>query len=110
MNTTAAGASPVDCRVRPLVDAAAWLARRSDWPAGKWEAFKGSEPPHWASAADPLYSLTPEDVAAVNAARKDRASKALRRLDLCRCDHNEYCGHCFPVEFRPGGVWGGPNK
>ena len=56
-----------------------------------------------------LYALTPEDVAAVNATRKDRASKALRRLDLCECDHNEYCRHCFPVEFRPGGMWGGPN-
>lgn len=56
-----------------------------------------------------LYALSPEDVAAVNAARKEMAWKALRRLDLCRCDHNEYCGHCYPVEFRPGGVWGGPN-
>lgn len=58
---------------------------------------------------EPLYALTPEDVAAVNAARKERASKTLRRLDLCRCDHHEYCQHCYPVEFRPGGVWGGPN-
>lgn len=54
----------------------------------------------------PLYLLTPEDVAAVNAARKARAEKVLRRLDLCKCDHNEYCGHCYPVEFRTGGVWG----
>lgn len=53
-----------------------------------------------------LYALTPEDVAAVNAARKDAAWKALRRLDLCRCDHNESCRHCFPMEFRWGGVWG----
>ena len=55
----------------------------------------------------PLYVLTSDDVAAVNAARKDRAWKTLRRLDLCRCDHNEYCQHCYPVEFRPGGVWHG---
>jgi hypothetical protein len=54
-----------------------------------------------------LYALTPEDVAAANKARKEAAWKALRRLDLCRCDHNEYCGHCYPVEFRPGGVWAG---
>jgi hypothetical protein len=60
-------------------------------------------------APKPLYVLTPEDVAAVNAARKARAEKVLRRLDLCRCDHNEYCRHCWPAEFRPGGVWGGPN-
>jgi hypothetical protein len=57
----------------------------------------------------PEAELTPEDVAAVNAARKERAYKALRRLDLCRCDHNEYCRHCYPLEFRAGGVWGGPN-
>lgn len=58
----------------------------------------------------PLYALTPEDVEAVNADRQHRAWKALRRLDLCRCDHCEYCQHCHPVEFRPGGVWGGPNS
>ena len=56
-----------------------------------------------------LYALTPEDVAAVNAARKERAYKALRRPDLCQCDHNQYCRHCHPLEFRAGGVWGGPN-
>lgn len=55
----------------------------------------------------PLYALTPEDVEAVNMVRRERASKALRRLDLCRCDHNEYCCHCWPVDFRPGGVWSG---
>lgn len=43
---------PVQRQVRP----AAWLARRSDWPAGMWEAFKGEAPPAWASGADPLYT------------------------------------------------------
>jgi hypothetical protein len=57
----------------------------------------------------PLYALTPEDVEAVNKARKEAAWKTARRLDLCRCDHHEYCRHCLPLEFRPGGVWGGPN-
>lgn len=57
----------------------------------------------------PLYALTPEDVAAVNKFRKEAAWKAARRLDLCQCDHNEYCRHCYPLEFRAGGVWGGPN-
>lgn len=61
------------------------------------------------SAWSALYALTPEDVLAVNADRKHRAWQALRRLDLCRCDHHEYCRHCHPLEFRPGGVWGGPN-
>ena len=53
-----------------------------------------------------LYALTPDEVAVVNKARKEAAWKAARRLDLCRCDHHEYCRHCFPVEFRHGGVWG----
>ena len=57
----------------------------------------------------PLYALTPEDVTTVNKARKETAWKAARRLDLCQCDHNEYCRHCYPLEFRAGGVWGGPN-
>lgn len=23
----------------------------------------------------------------------------------CNCDHNEYCGKCWPLEFREGGKW-----
>ena len=23
----------------------------------------------------------------------------------CDCDHNEYCGKCWPLEFREGGKW-----
>ncbi len=30
-----------------------------------------------------------------------------RRMDRCKCDHNEYCDHCFPEDFRPGGKWHG---
>ena len=30
-----------------------------------------------------------------------------RRIHRCKCDHNEYCGHCWPVDFRPGGKWHG---
>ncbi len=53
-----------------------------------------------------LYALSPEEVAAVN---KHRARKVwqTRQTHLCRCDHNEYCRHCFPERFRPGGVWHG---
>lgn len=30
-------------------------------------------------------------------------------LDLtqCKCDHNEYCEHCWPDDFREGGKWHG---
>ena len=30
-----------------------------------------------------------------------------RRIDRCKCDHNEYCDHCWPADFRPGGKWHG---
>lgn len=53
-----------------------------------------------------LFALTPEEVATVN---KHRALKVwrTRQTHLCRCDHNEYCQHCWPESFRPGGVWHG---
>jgi len=55
---------------------------------------------------EPLYSLTAEEVAAVN---KLRARKEWMKRDTarCKCDHNEYCEHCWPVSFRPGGAWHG---
>lgn len=94
--------------VRPV----AWAIFVDGGNARMWTTLQ----PHVQTLADaegldvtPMYALTPEDIAAVDAARKDRAYIALRRLDLCRCDHHEYCRHCHPVEFRPGGVWGGPN-
>jgi hypothetical protein len=86
-----------------------WTLESEEWMAHHRKDAHSNVQATLAAKTECLYRLTPEDVAAVNAARKERASKALRRLDLCRCDHNEYCGHCFPVEFRPGGMWGGHN-
>lgn len=53
-----------------------------------------------------LYALTPDDVAAVN---KSRARLEWMKRDTahCKCDHNEYCRHCYPESFRPGGQWHG---
>ena len=34
---------------------------------------------------------------------RDKAWAA--RETNCGCDHNEYCGKCFPIEFRDGGKW-----
>ena len=51
-----------------------------------------------------VYRLNIEDREAVNQARKARASKMLR--SPCDCDHTEYCGKCYPLEFRPTGIWG----
>ena len=28
-----------------------------------------------------------------------------RDLTHCKCDHNEYCEHCWPDDFREGGKW-----
>jgi hypothetical protein len=53
-----------------------------------------------------LYALTAEEVAEVNKLRA-RGSWKMRPMHECRCDHNEYCGHCWPESFRPGGVWYG---
>ena len=39
-------------------------------------------------------------------AAKQKAWNA-RRIDRCKCDHNEYCDHCWPADFRPGGKWHG---
>lgn len=30
-----------------------------------------------------------------------------RDLTHCKCDHNEYCEHCWPDDFREGGKWHG---
>lgn len=30
-----------------------------------------------------------------------------RDLTQCKCDHNEYCEHCWPDDFREGGKWHG---
>ena len=57
-------------------------------------------------AAGAGHSLTAEEAVAVS---KFRARKewAQRNTALCKCDHNEYCQHCYPESFRPGGVWHG---
>jgi len=54
----------------------------------------------------PLYALTDDEVRILNKAKSDAAWRA-RRLDLCKCDRIEYCRHCYPPEFREGGVWHG---
>jgi hypothetical protein len=55
---------------------------------------------------EPLYSLTAEEVTAVNEWRARRLWQS-RQMHLCKCDHHEYCQHCYPEIFRPSGVWHG---
>lgn len=39
-------------------------------------------------------------------AAKQKAWDA-RLIERCKCDHNEYCEHCWPDDFREGGKWHG---
>lgn len=84
-----------------------WTLEHEDWMAHHRKSNDQNTKATLAAKTERLYALRPEDVAAVNKARKEAAWKAARRLDLCKCDHNEYCPHCYPPEFRPGGVWDG---
>lgn len=109
-NTTEAPAvaGRLDQPVRPL-EVRAWLCEWDDWRQThlndedplpeKWD----DEPPHTVTT---LYALTAEEVAAVNKLRARNVWMA-RETQRCRCDHNEYCEHCWPVSFRPGGPWHG---
>ncbi|GEM_PF-5327812 len=36
-----------------------------------------------------------------------QAAWGARELTQCKCDHNEYCEHCWPDDFREGGKWHG---
>lgn len=40
-------------------EAVAWLVRRKDWPAGKYEAQAGKDRPTWADEAFPLVHPAP---------------------------------------------------
>lgn len=112
--TTPADAGPVERPVRPLSEPLFLLhcgelfgGERDDWDV---EANSGRVVDELADQHPGetlhLYALSAEDVAAVN---KHRARKVwqTRQTHLCRCDHNEYCRHCWPESFRPGGMWHG---
>jgi hypothetical protein len=34
-----------------------------------------------------------------------QAAWGARDLTHCKCDHNEYCEHCWPDDFKEGGKW-----
>ena len=40
-------------------------------------------------------------------ALKEAKNKAWesRNISKCKCDHNEYCEYCYPLEFRNGEFW-----
>lgn len=86
---------------RPVRPCAWWVPAFSEPLVSRGEA----KPMLWPEAK-PLYELTAEEVAAVNKFRARRAWMS-RDTGRCKCDHNEYCEHCWPVSFRPGGPWHG---
>lgn len=107
-----ADGAPLVRKVRPIAwadDAAAQgrvgncasAAAKEYWERGNW-VDKASA----AKLKHPLYALTDDEVRILNKAKSDAAWRA-RRLDLCKCDHIEYCRHCYPPEFREGGEWHG---
>ena len=54
---------------------------------------------------EPLYTLNQDEVAAVNKLRATKEQARQRDLKACRCDHCEYCRHCWPEDLRPGRLW-----
>lgn len=59
-----------------------------------WNAAKQSDQAIYDSIAESYHKSLWEQ----------RKGKAWAERDLnCGCDHNEYCGKCWPVEFRKGG-------
>jgi hypothetical protein len=70
--------------------AATWAAFQAGWNAAK---------PSDQAIIDSIASHYHRDVWE----RRKAKEWAERDLTACRCDHNEYCGKCFPVEFREGG-------
>lgn len=93
------------------LEARAWLYHDGPTPEQVPDELLGTRVlawerhPHYRNETA-LYALTPEEVAAVN---KLRARKEWMKRDTarCKCDHHEYCRHCWPESFRPGGVWHG---
>ena len=107
-------AGPVEIPVRPLGEplfllhcGALFGGERDEWEteANSGRAVDELADQHPGQTLN-LYALTPEEVAAVNKLRARKVWQT-RQTHLCRCDHNEYCEHCWPESFRPGGVWHG---
>ncbi len=106
-------AVPLERSVRPVAWAddeafaggignVASTAAKEYWERGHWVDRKSAE-----RLKHPLYSLRPEQLRLLWEAEKDKAWRA-RDFTLCKCDHCESCDHCFPPEFREGGIYG-PN-
>lgn len=106
--------APVEPSVRPLSEplfllhcGALFGGERDDWDveANSGRAVDALADQHPGETLH-LYALTPDDVAAVNK-RRARLEWMKRETARCKCDHNEYCQHCWPESFRPGGMWHG---
>lgn len=56
---------------------------------------------------DHLKAQQPEFCCELSYKAAKEAAWGARDLTQCKCDHNEYCDHCWPADFRPGGKWHG---
>ena len=108
--TTATKAPAVACRLDQPVRPRAWALFAANGNYRLWSTER-EEVERLAAEAGapvvPLYALSDDDVAAVNKRRAGKEWKRQRDLKACQCDHNEYCRHCWPEDFRPGGMWHG---
>ena len=50
-------------------------------------------------------SASPEFCCELSYKVAKQAAWGARDLTQCKCDHNEYCEHCWPDDFKEGGKW-----
>ena len=50
-------------------------------------------------------SAQPEFCCELSFKAAKQATWGARDLAHCKCDHNEYCEHCWPDDFKEGGKW-----
>ena len=78
--------------VTDLIEAG-WLPHEIDAAMNAYDAARAA-----LSEPAPEFCCKHSWSAAMQLAWKERDTN-------CNCDHNEYCGKCWPLEFREGGKW-----
>ena len=101
--------SPAERRVRPLAPVGWRYVPTEVWgdQVLTQDAKTADLARQYGREVEPLYTLNHDEVAAVNKLRATKEQARQRDLKACRCDHCEYCRHCWPEDFRPGGLWAG---
>lgn len=100
------------------VEVVAWRYRHSEqekWQAGVerkslWETeplMTVAQHERIVAALSAQQSAQPEFCCEHSYKVAKQAAWGARDLTQCKCDHNEYCEHCWPDDFREGGKWRG---